>query len=140
MHVAAVLTNNQIQFFHAWNQYTNHSQIFMHQKSVGSIGELSALLAVLSRRGFLNFRKILQSGSVCPTIHIILATPLNKKVDGLQDCCQFRPTASLKQGRQTITSHLHADHQIDRKERNQPCMKVLGLEKRSLIVPELTRL
>ena len=30
--------------------------------------------------------------------------------------------------RQTITSH-HADHQIHRKERNQPCMKVFGLEK-----------
>ena len=32
------------------------------------------------------------------------------------------------QGRKTITSH-HADHQIDRKERNQPYTKVLGLEK-----------
>ena len=40
----------------------------------------------------------------------------------------FYPFHGGPEGRQTITSH-HADHQIDRKERNQPCMKVLGLEK-----------
>ena len=32
------------------------------------------------------------------------------------------------EGRQTITSYHDADHQIEKK-RNQPCMKVFGLEK-----------
>ena len=47
--------------------------------------------------------------------------PLHGGPNGLQDCFQYR-------NGQTITSH-HADHQIDRKERNQPCMNVFGLEK-----------
>ena len=49
-------------------------------------------------------------------------SPFHGGPDGLQVCFQYRDGKLLP-------SSYHSDHQIDRKKRNQPCMKVFGIEK-----------